>query len=275
MTGVTPRTGDKMKIHWLFSLLAAASLCGCAAFTSGDVKVDRRKAEAMFADKGPSPFGSLSLDWQNLPYRSPSDTIGAESVIDEKGNVRGPEQRPVPVDPEDSEKLLRKASKIFTEAGLLSPGGAGPELRLKLMSMNRWTYGELFGSFLVDTGFIFILPSTLRANYLLAAEFETSTGTARVEVHGRNKTTFHALLAPLYPFFTPGGREKGLLNQMLWKAATEIHGLARRTPPAAGPAPEVPAPAAAEPAQAQPAAARPAARNEGRPPAAGAETPDD
>ncbi|MBI4351396.1 MAG: hypothetical protein HY550_08155, partial [Elusimicrobia bacterium] len=47
--------------------------------------------------------------------------------------------------------------------------------------------------------------------------------TVRVETEARNKTTFHLLLAPLYPFFSPGARESGLLRQMLWRSATDVY----------------------------------------------------
>jgi hypothetical protein len=56
------------------------------------------------------------------------------------------------------------------------------------------------------------------------------------------------LLAPLYPFTAPGGRESKLIRQMLWRAATDVYlrikaaGRGEAAPqPQAQPAPAAPA----------------------------------
>lgn len=254
----------------IFLAAAALASCGCMASTSGDVLVEKETAGAMLADKSLPPFADIQLAWTNYPYRAPSDSIAGETTVDEKGNFKSPEVRPVKVSPEETADLLRRAKKVFAEAGLYDRAKGRGTLRLTLVTQNRWTYGDLFRSFLVETSFIFILPASLRVNYLLTADFETAAGKARTETLGGVKTTFHALLAPLYPFFPTAGREKGLLRQMLWRSATEVYAKVKREGPAAdkqapvAPAASAavvpPAAAAASPAAlpAQPASGMPA-----------------
>ncbi len=197
--------------------LAAAALCGCASFNSGDVKVRRDLAADMFADKEITPFGELLVTWQGFPYRAPTETIG-------EGSVSKPKVlKPRPAEPEDAARLADLARQVFSDAGLYRPGRGKGTLRLELTTFGRWTYGDLFRSFLVDTGFIFLIPASLRVNYFLVADFAVPGGLVKVETEARNKTTFHLLMAPLYPFAPPGRRENSLLRQMLWRSATEVY----------------------------------------------------
>ncbi|MCM2268303.1 MAG: hypothetical protein NDI60_11085 [Elusimicrobiales bacterium] len=201
----------------LFLVLAAAALCGCASFNSGDVKVRRDTAAAMFADKAITPFGQLQVSWRGFPYRAPTDSIG-------EGSASKPKVvKPVQADPGDTAALAEQAAEIFKEAGLYDPARGRGTLRLELTTFGRWNYGDLFRSFLVDTGFIFIIPASLRVNYFLTADFAAASGPVRVETEARNKTTFHLLLAPLYPFIPPGRKESSLLRQMLWRSATDVY----------------------------------------------------
>ncbi|HNW43025.1 MAG TPA: hypothetical protein PKI19_00870 [Elusimicrobiales bacterium] len=280
-----------MKIPKILLAAAALSACGCASFNYGDVKVEKETAEAMLEDSSLTPFGEIQLVWKNYPYHSPTDAIGGDTTVDEKGNFRSQAVKPVFVSPEDTASLLKRARRVFSEAGLYDKKKGRGTLRLQLTSMNRWTYGDLFRSFLVDTSFVFLIPASLRVNYMISADFDTSTGTAKVETLGQNKTTFHLLLAPLYPVLTPGGREKSLLNQMLWRCATEVYdrlkraGRAAAEKPAPPAAPATPAAVPAEtqdpavpavtesPAPLPAAAAAPAAPEPAEPPTS--ETPDD
>ncbi|MDA8131246.1 MAG: hypothetical protein M0011_07045 [Elusimicrobia bacterium] len=223
-----------IKLAALLALLPA--LWGCASFNSGDMLVDRKTAGAMLEDKELVPFSALEVSWRNYPYRAPTDSIG-EGSVSHTNRVM-----PVQVDPGDEAAFRRKAEEIFAKAGLLDKVRGKGNLRLELTSFGRWTYGDLFRSFLVDTGFVFIIPASLRVNYYLTADFAVSSGTVRVETEARNKTTFHLLLAPLYPFFSPGARENGLLRQMLWRSATDVYSKLK----AAGSAPAVLQPKKAE-----------------------------
>lgn len=197
--------------------LAAAALCGCASFNSGDVKVRRETAADMFADKTITPFDELLVTWQGFPYRAPTETIG-------EGSASKPKVlKPQPADAEAAGRLAELAREIFSDAGLYRPGRGKGTLRLELTTFGRWTYSDLFRSFLVDTGFIFLIPASLRVNYFLVADFAVPGGLVKVETEARNKTTFHLLMAPLYPFAPPGRREDSLLRQMLWRSATDVY----------------------------------------------------
>lgn len=204
------------KTKLLLLLAALPAFWGCASFNSGDIRVERGTARAMLEDKGIIPFSEIEVNWQNFPYRAPTDSIG-------EGSTRPKKIKPLPVEQDDAAAFARKAREIFAQAGLYDKARGQGTLRLELTSFGRWTYGDLFHSFLVDTGFIFIIPASLRVNYYLAADFAVSSGTVRVETEARRKTTFHLLMAPLYPFFSPGTRENGLLRQMLWRSATDVY----------------------------------------------------
>jgi|GEM_PF-881642 len=206
-----------MKITRTLLLLAALpAFWGCASFNSGDILVEKDTARAMLEDKAIVPFSELQVSWRNFPYKAATDSIG-------EGSTRPKVVKPVPVLPEDAAALNRKAREIFAKAGLYDKEKGRGTLRLELTTFGRWTYGELLHSFLVDTGFIFIIPASIKVNYFLTADFAVRRGVVRVETEGRNKTTFHLLLAPLYPFFPPGARENGLLKQMLWRSATDVY----------------------------------------------------
>ena len=221
-----------------FLLIPAAllGLSGCASFNSGDLRVDRDTARAMMEDRALTPFSELQVYWRNFPYRAPTESIG-------EGSISNPKQiLPSAPPADDLAAFARRAREIFGDAGLYDRKKGRGTLRLELTSVGRWTYGDLWRSYLVETGFIFIIPSSLRVNYFLTADFATSSGTVRVEAAALNKTTFHLLLAPLYPLFPPGARENGLLRQLLWRAATDVYARLRT----AGQAPEARLPEPAE-----------------------------
>lgn len=216
--------------HLLILLAGLPALWGCASFNSGDMLVDRATASAMLEDREVVPFSSIEVYWQNYPYRSATDSIG-------EGSITNPKKiKPVPVDAEAADKFAGRAREVFAKAGLYDKARGRGALRLELTSFGRWEYGDLFRSFLIDTGFIFLIPASLRVNYYLTADFRAASGAVRVETEARNKTTFHLLLAPLYPFFSPGAREKGLQQQMLWRSATDVYSKLK----AAGPAADLP-----------------------------------
>lgn len=211
--------GPSMKNTKLILLLAAMpAFWGCASFNSGDTRVDRSVAMAMLEDKAVVPFAGLEISWRNFPYRAPTDSIGEGSASRPAKKVK-----PVPVGYGDEADFVAEAREIFGRAGLYDKARGQGTLRLELTTFGRWTYGDLFRSFLVDTGFIFIIPASLRVNYFMTADFAAGGKTVRVETEATNKTTFHLLLAPLYPFLSPGAKENGLLRQMLWRSATDTY----------------------------------------------------
>jgi len=198
---------------------------GCASFNSGDVLASRTELRRMISDRDIQPFAEVRVAWNNFPYKNPTDTIG-------EGAINPPKPRPVPAAIKDAAWLTKRAKAIFSEAGLYDAERGSGTLRISLTSYGRWTYGEIFRSFLVDTGYIFLIPASLRVNYQLVVEYPGPGGKAAVEEIGRNKTTFHALIFPLYPLFSPGAKERSLLKNMLWKAATDVYAGIKR--PGAG-----------------------------------------
>jgi len=230
MTAVSRAPSAHLMKKTTLLLTLAAGLSGCASFNSGDVLVERETARAMLDDKALTPFSAIEVSWQNFPYRAATDSIGEGSITNPK------KLKPVQVNAGDADAFARRARDIFAEAGLYDRARGRGTLRLELTSFGRWTYSDLWRSFLVDTGFIFILPASLHVNYYLTADFAAAPGPVRVETEARNKTTFHLFMAPLYPFLSPGSREKGLLKQMLWRSATDVYAKLK----AAGPAADLP-----------------------------------
>jgi len=217
MTNIS--NGPSMKNIKLTLLLAALpAFWGCASFNSGDTRVDRSMAMAMLEDKAVVPFAEVEISWRNFPYRAPTDSIGEGSASRPAKKIK-----PVPVGYGDEADFVAEAREIFNRAGLYDKARGQGTLRLELTTFGRWTYGDLFRSFLVDTGFIFIIPASLRVNYFMTADFAAGGKTVRVETEATNKTTFHLLLAPLYPFLSPGAKENSLLRQMLWRSATDTY----------------------------------------------------
>ena len=209
--------GYQMKRNTLLILALLPFSWGCASFNHGDILVERSAAKAMLQDPAIRPFSEIKVSWENFPYRSATDSIGEASI----SNPR--KIKPVPVPSEDEADFTREAREIFSKAGLYDPQKGTGTLDLGLTTLGRWTYRELMGSYFVDTGFIFLIPSSISVNYYLAADFSVSTGPVRVETIATNKTTFHILLAPLWPFTSPGRREAQLLKQMLWRSATDVY----------------------------------------------------
>ncbi len=234
MTDISTMVTQMKKIKLVLLLAALPALYGCASFNSGDMLVDRDTAAAMLEDKAVVPFAEIEISWKNFPYRAPTDSIGEGSAS------RIKQVKPVPVEAGEEAAFVRKAREIFAGAGLYDKATGRGKLRLELTSFGRWTYSDLFRSFLVDTGFIFLIPASLRVNYYLTADFVVQGRPVKVETEARNKTTFHLLLAPLYPLFAPGAKESSLLKQMLWRSATEVYAGLKASGAAAGPLPPKP-----------------------------------
>ena len=192
---------------------------GCASFNSGDVLVSRSRLRSMLDARDISPAAGIRLSWKYFPYKT--DDIGEGTAIPVK-------PRPLPVPIDDNAWLKEHVEDIFAEAGLYDAQKGSGTLNISLTSYGRWTYGGILRSFLVDTGYVFILPASLRVNHHLVVEYNGADDRAGVEEVGQNKTTFHALLFPLYPLFPPGRKEHSLLKNMLWKSAVDVYSKVKR-----------------------------------------------
>jgi len=219
--------GPTMKFRHILILPALFLAAGCASFNSGDVMVSRSHLHQMMDAKDIKPAGEIRLVWKNFPYKSAIDTIG-------EGSTRAVRPRPLPVPVGDMAWLKKHAGDIFEEAGLYDARNGSGTITIALTSYGRWTYGEIFRSFLVDTGYIFLIPASLRVNHQLVVEYNGHDGRAAVEEIGQNKTTFHALILPLYPLFSPGRKEHALIKNMLWKSAVDVYLKVKRGEVSAG-----------------------------------------
>ncbi len=206
-----------MKFKKMLLPLTFLLLTGCASFQSGDILSSHTTIRKMLNDKNIKPFAKINVSWKNFPYKSASDNIGIGSI------TNPPKPQAFQVERKDLNYMKRKAEEVFSDAGLYNPEKGSGTLTLELVSFGKWTYGDLFRSFLVDTGWIMILPASLRANYFLQADFQVQGEPAIVKETATHKTTFHALIFPLYPLFSPGMKEKSMIRNMLWKCATDIY----------------------------------------------------
>ena len=223
-----------MKLKHFLILAALLPASGCASFNSGDVLIPRGYLRQMLSDREVKPASDIIVVWKNFPYKNPTDTIG-------EGVINPPKPQPVQVPINDLVWLKEHARDIFSEAGLYDAEKGSGTIKITLTSYGRWTYGEIFRSFLVDTGYIFIIPASLLVNHQLVVEYAGPGGRAKVEEIGRTKTTFHAVLFPLYPLFRPGAKEHSLLKNMLWRSATDVYAKAKRANVPASTVSETPA----------------------------------
>lgn len=210
------------------SMTAALFLSGCAAFTSGEIKIDKDIAAEMLEDSSKKAFADIKISWENYPYQSGTDKIGHGEIDQTTGDFKQEERRHEPADPADQQKLLELAKNIFRKAGLYDRNKGNGVLNLDLETVNRWTYGELINTYLVETPFIMLFPHSLPTGYSLSTQINTSTGTANIELMATNRTYFFLLLAPLYPILSPSSGEKTIFNQILWRMATEIYEARRK-----------------------------------------------
>ena len=257
-----------MKLNFFLIPAALLFTSGCASFNSGDVLIPRVNLNRMLSERGVKPASDINVVWKYFPYKNPTDIIGEGAI-----NPPKPQPKPVPLD--DLVWLKEHARDIFSEAGLYDAQTGSGTITITLISYGRWTYREIFRSFLVDTGYIFIIPATLQVNHQLVVDYNGSSGRAAVEEIGQNSTTFHAILFPLYPLFRPGAKEHSLLKNMLWKSATDVYIKTKRANAAAAPATSLQA--SPQPAP-QPTEAPPSETLKNPPaeaPKAPEETPDD
>ncbi len=204
-----------MKKLILFFLLAVT---GCASFQSGDVFFSRRDLWEIDEDKNFIPFSKINVLWKEVPYKSAIEEIGEGTVMPDENKMK-----PLPVKPEYLHFLKDVSQKTFTEAGIYDAKRGTGTINIVLTSYGRWTYKLLSKSFLIDTSFIMILPSSLIVYHHFEFECTNSSGTFKIEETARLKTAFHLLLFPLYPLLSPGAGERSMIRNALWKASIDIH----------------------------------------------------
>jgi len=211
MTKIISRGG----LTRLAVLASVLFLTSCASFKHVDL-FPRNTVYEMSKDKELKPFSRILVRWRNYPFKTYSQSIGYTDAEKEK-------MKPVNVAYADYSKFKGRVLKIFKESGIYDAEKGAGTLKVDLLTFGKWTYSELFSSYLTDTSFIFILPSSIKVNYYMVTEIEQGELTDKVEETASIKTTFHLLLFPLYPLAPFSSSEKSLLKQMIWKTATGVY----------------------------------------------------
>lgn len=210
MRQISPRFRARLAL-----LLAAFSLASCASFKNVDIP-PRNIVQEMARDKELKSFSKVLVRWRNYPFKTYAQSIGYTDAEKEK-------IKPVNVEYKDYSRFKGRVLKIFKESGLYDAENGTGTLRVDLLTFGRWTYSELFSSYLTDTSWIYILPSSIKVNYYMVTEIEQGELSAKVEETASVKTTFHLLLFPIYPLASFSGGEKSLIKQMLWKTAADVY----------------------------------------------------
>lgn len=199
----------------IFTALAALSFASCASFKNVDLP-PRNIVQEMSRDKELKPFSRILVRWRNFPFKTYSQSIGYTDAEKEK-------IKPVNVEFKDYSGFKSRVLKIFGESGIYDAEKGTGTLKVDLLTFGRWTYSELFSSYLTDTSWIYIIPSSIKVNYYMATEIEQAELAGKVEETASVKTTFHLLLLPLYPLTPFSWSEKSLLKQMIWKTAADVY----------------------------------------------------
>jgi len=129
---------------------------------------------------------------------------------------------PAEVDEKDYKNFKKKVINIFRENGLYDEVNGTGTVKISLITYGRWDYSELFSTYLVDTGYVLLLPSSITVTYRMTVKAEQNGKEAKLQNESSVKTTFFFLLFPLYPFSTFSGSEKTVLNNMIYKTAVDL-----------------------------------------------------
>lgn len=160
------------------------------------------------------PFKQILVQWKNYPY---SEYHKIENLETENKKII-----PVEVEEKDYKKFKKMVKKIFRENNLYDEVNGTGTVKILLLSSGRWSYSELFSTYLVDTSYIFILPSSLEVRYLIHTITERDNEKHIYESTAAVKTTFHLIFFPFYPLFPYGSAEKAVLKTLIYNTVTDI-----------------------------------------------------
>jgi hypothetical protein len=188
-------------------LLGAALQAGCASFAS----ISRDAPAQPPACLGVAgPYSDLAGSWEQFPITGVRDYL--------EGNEN---PKAGPVTDKDSIFLEKAARSAFAEKGLLDGKKGSGIITVKLVSLNRWTYGRLARSVFSDTAFLFLLPTSVKTGHKLEVTACRNGLCRNYSGMGTVKTTFQLLLLPLYPFTLPSVKERSVIRRLLENAATQ------------------------------------------------------
>ncbi len=195
-----------------YFIIALAFLSSCVS--SSKVSIVPRSELIELSKKEKIPYKTILVQWKNYKYsdyhkvnyleKTPEDVLPSE--VDEK----------------DYKNFKKKVINIFRENGLYDEVNGTGTVKISLITYGRWDYSELFSTYLVDTGYVLLLPSSITVTYRMTVKAEQNGKEAKLQNESSVKTTFFFLLFPLYPFSTFSGSEKTVLNNMIYKTAIDL-----------------------------------------------------
>ncbi|MGC8729207.1 MAG: hypothetical protein ACP5SD_08085 [Elusimicrobiales bacterium] len=195
-----------------YFIIAFLFLSSCVS--SSKVSIVPRSELIELSKKEKIPYKTILVQWKNYKYsdyhkvnyleKTPEDVLPAE--VDEK----------------DYKNFKKKVINIFRENGLYDEVNGTGTVKISLITYGRWDYSELFSTYLVDTGYVLLLPSSITVTYRMTVKAEQNGKEAKIQNESSVKTTFFFLLFPLYPFSTFSGSEKTVLNNMIYKTAVDL-----------------------------------------------------
>jgi hypothetical protein len=160
------------------------------------------------------PYKKILVRWINYPYKDFHKFNYLEKNADDI--------KPVEVDEKSYLKFKSKIINEFKESGLYDEENGSGTVKILLTTYGRWTIKELLSTYLVDTAYIFLLPSSLEVNYIMKVKAEKEDKTINFEKQGQVKTTFFFLFLPVSIFSSFGGSEKTVLNNLIYQTIAEL-----------------------------------------------------
>lgn len=202
----------KTTISTIILIIIALLFNSCISTSKTDLIT---RAEIMqVVKKNKKPFSKVLVQWKNYPY---SDYHKINNLEKEPSELKASE-----IDNKLYYKFKHKIIEELKQNSLYDEINGNGTLKVLLLTYGRWTYKELIPTYLTDTGYIFILPSSLLVTYRLIAIMEQGNITKRIENEGYVKTTFFLPLFPLYPLMTFNGAEKTTITNLINKMITDI-----------------------------------------------------
>jgi hypothetical protein len=164
--------------------------------------------------KKSQPYKKVLVKWINYPYKDFHKFNYLEKSAE---NIK-----PVEVDEKSYLKFKSKIINEFKESGLYDEENGSGTVKILLTSYGRWTTKELFSTYLVDTAYIFLLPSSLEVNYIMKVKAEKEDKTINFEKQSQVKTTFFFLFLPVSLFSSFSGSEKTVLDNLIYQTISEL-----------------------------------------------------
>jgi hypothetical protein len=193
-------------------LIVFLFLTSCISSAKTDI-VLRGELKEIYSRQS-QPYKKILVRWINYPYKDFHKFSYLEKNADDI--------KPVEVDEKSYLKFKSKIINEFKESGLYDEENGSGTVKILLTTYGRWTIKELLSTYLVDTAYIFLLPSSLEVNYIMKVKAEKEDKTINFEKQGQVKTTFFFLFLPVSIFSSFGGSEKTVLNNLIYQTIAEL-----------------------------------------------------